>query len=80
MKVRELIEKLQKFDPELRVMGFSEDESITPGPTPVPIFEIIAVDTFEADTHRDDDGFVRFHFEHSETSRKFLGIEMTLDY
>lgn len=80
MTVGELIERLRQMPQDLTVMGYSEDEELTPGPQPVPFFDLLDVQTFEVETHRGDDGRVKFHFESSDTSRTLVGIEMTLDY
>lgn len=76
MRVRELVEKLQKLDQSLEVVCMREDgESYE-------VFDISHVDDIPTRTHteRGDDGRVRFQFEDRPGSRPILYINITADF
>jgi hypothetical protein len=47
MKVRELQEQLSKLDPELDVVGYSEDEKLLVEGRGIILFDVVAVSTAE---------------------------------
>ncbi|MDO8949991.1 MAG: hypothetical protein Q7V61_05670 [Actinomycetota bacterium] len=81
MKVSKLMEKLSKQNPDLPVMCYVEDElEVLSGPVPPPFFDVVAVHMQKLETHRDDDGIVRFHWDpDSAIARDIVLIEMTTD-
>lgn len=83
MKVRELIAKLQDFDPELDVLGHTEDASNLPEPSgglPItPWREIIGVDVVRGrKSRREADGAPLFKFEKGPD--KLVSLEITRDF
>jgi len=56
MKVRELQEQLNKLDPELDVVCYSEDERLVVEGRGLILFEVLAVNPAEAERLRLNDG------------------------
>jgi len=81
MKVKELIEKLQKLDPEQYVTCYSEDEGLQTNEGPIQIFEVQAVTEVEAESGRLNDGAGKpwLKFGKSDNSSKFVVLEITSD-
>jgi hypothetical protein len=79
MKIRELIDRLQKFDPESSVECYSEDENLNMGGSPIQIFTVLDISEKEAESSRLDDGEGKpwLKFGQSENSSKFVLIEIT---
>ncbi|MCH4247570.1 MAG: hypothetical protein LKF82_06990 [Acinetobacter populi] len=82
MKVKELIEKLQNFAPELDILIANEEESIIGIDQFVKFFDITDIGTFHAETQRNDNGEVEFRFTGMPTkeSRQFLNIDVTSQF
>ena len=81
MKVKELIEKLQKLDPEKFVSCYSEDDGLRTNEGPIQIFELQDVSEVEAESSRLNDGTGKpwLKFGKSENSSKFVLLEITSD-
>lgn len=81
MKIKELIKKLQEFDPEQSIACYSEDEGLKSGEDPIQIFEILNVSEVEAQSSRLDDagGKPWLEFGKSDRSSKFVLLEITSD-
>ncbi|KDE39784.1 hypothetical protein ADINL_1824 [Nitrincola lacisaponensis] len=81
MKIKELIEKLQQYDPEQPIACYSEDEGLRAGDSPAQIFEVLNVSEVEAESSRLDDGTGKpwLKFGKSENASKFVLIEITSD-
>ncbi|MCU4366949.1 hypothetical protein [Acinetobacter courvalinii] len=82
MIVKDLIEQLKKFDPELHVLIANEEESIIGSDQLVKFFDITDIGTFHAETKRNDNGEVEFRFTGIATnsSRQFLNIDVTSQF
>ena len=81
MKIKELIKKLQEFDPEKSIACYSEDEGLRSDDGPIQIFEVLNVSEVEAESSRLDDGRGKpwLKFGKSDNSVKFVLIEITSD-
>jgi len=81
MKIKELITKLQEFDPEQSIACYSEDEGLKSNEGSIQIFEVLNVSEVEAKSSRLDDGRGKpwLKFGKSDNSSKFVLIEITSD-
>jgi hypothetical protein len=81
MKIRELMKKLQEFEPEQSIACYCEDEGLKSDEGPIQIFEVLEVSEVEAESGRLDDGRGKpwLKFGKSEDSSKFVLIEITSD-
>ncbi|VXA58152.1 conserved hypothetical protein [Acinetobacter proteolyticus] len=82
MIVKDLIEQLKKFDPELHVLIANEEEAIIGSDQLVKFFDITDIGTFYAETKRNDNGEVEFRFTGIATkeSRQFINIDVTSQF
>jgi hypothetical protein len=80
MKVRELIEKLQKLDGNLDVLCSTEDENLLAKKHLFRLLEITDVGIVEAEMHRGSDGLVSLKLEKSSFSQQHVIIEITGDF
>lgn len=80
MKVKDLIAKLEKLEPELEVYAYTEDVSLAKPNTPFHVFDIDSVDVQVAETFRDDNGSPCITFGESKSSRKLAFINVTIDF
>ena len=81
MKIKELIKKLQQFDPEQYIVCYSEDEGLRSDEGPIQMFEVLNVSEVEAQSNRLGDGRGKpwLKFGKSENPSKFVLIEITSD-
>jgi hypothetical protein len=77
MKVRELIEKLQKLDGNLDVICSTEDENFLAQHHFFRLLDITSVDVAEGEKCRGSDGLVSLKLGHSSLSQKQVIIEVT---
>ncbi|MEI2556450.1 hypothetical protein [Acinetobacter pittii] len=82
MKVKELIEKLQEFDPELKVLIANEEEEIIGKNKLVQFFDIHNISPFNAETRRNENGEIDFKFTGmaTKTSQEFISIDVTSQF
>lgn len=80
MKVKELIAKLEKLEPELELYGYTEDESLEKPNKPFHVFYIDSVDVHVAETFRDENRSPCITFGESKNSRKLAFINVTTDF
>jgi hypothetical protein len=80
MKVRELQEKLGKLDPELEVLCYSEDEKLLVEGRGFILFDVLAVNTAEAERLRLDDGTPYLKFGRSPAATTIVTLEATADF
>lgn len=73
MKVKELIKKLERFDPELRVTLYSEDSDKVVG------MDILDIGVTDGELTRTEEGNPTIRFGKNKDSSKFLGINITSD-
>ena len=81
MRVKDLISKLQDFDPDESIACYCEDEGLKTEEGPVQIFEISQVTKNEAEPIRldEDNGRPWLKFGKSEKSSNFVLLEITSD-
>jgi len=77
MKVRELIEKLQKLDGNLDVICSTEDENLLAKNHLFRLLEITSVDVTEGEKHKGSDGLASLKLGQSSLSQKHVIIEVT---
>jgi hypothetical protein len=80
MKVRELQEYLSKFDPEINVLCYSEDEKLLAEKRGFILFDILAVSIAEAEQLRLDDDTPYLKFGRSPASVTIATLEVTSDF
>lgn len=80
MKVKELIAKLEKLEPDLEIYGYTEDESLATPNKPFYVFDINSVDVQVAETFRDEDRSPSITFGESKNSRKLAFLNVTTDF
>ena len=80
MTVGELIAALQKLDPSLQVMGYSEDEALAQGRSIFRVFDISFVEVNRAKTWRGEDGTPMIRFENEDGARPIAFLDMTIDF
>lgn len=80
MKVRELIAGLQELNPELEVLGYTEDEpEVAPGHG-LRLFEIDGVSVIEGEKTRTDDQIPSLKLGKGPHSQEHAIIELTADF
>ncbi|MCG7895320.1 MAG: hypothetical protein JAZ12_12785 [Candidatus Thiodiazotropha taylori] len=81
MKIKDLIEKLQKFDPNKSVVCYCEDEGLISDSGPIQVLEIMEVSENEAESSRLNNGEGKpcLKFGSSKHSSKYVLIEITSD-
>lgn len=77
MKVKDLINKLRKFDPELEVLCATEDEAIVGQQKLVQFFDFGDVSVVRGITGRDENREFTFTFDHSEKAREIVFMDVT---
>ena len=80
MKVKDLIAKLEKLEPELEVYAYTEDESLAKPNKSLHVFDIDNVDVQVAEAFRDEDRSPCITFGESKSSRKLAFINVTTDF
>lgn len=77
MKVKELIEELQKLDPNLLVLAACEDEGVVVPGYLVRPFEVIEASTVSVEIDSDNEGRRTMCAVPAEDGQKFAVIEIT---
>lgn len=80
MKVRELQQQLNKLDPDLEVLCFSEDEILQSKGQMFRLFDIAAVSTTQAEMVRLEDNTPYLKLGKSPASKSLATLEITLDF
>jgi hypothetical protein len=80
MKVRELQQELNKLDPNLEVVCYSEDEKLLVEGRGFILFDVFAVNTTAAEQLRLDDGTPYLKFGSSPTATTIATLEVTSDF
>lgn len=81
MKVKDLIEKLQKFDPELPVFASTEDEELIKENVLFKILSIDNVTIVEGEPIREPETYKpSFKLGPSESSRKYVFIDVVAQF
>ncbi len=74
MKVKELIERLQKLDPESEVVCYSEDPALLPDGCGFVLLEIEDVDEREAKPIRIKDNIPYLDFEYGAPKQALISV------
>ncbi len=80
MKVRELQEQLSKLDPELEVIGYTEDSPLVPAGHGFRLLDINAVNTTEGKRFRTGDGTPSLKLGREAGSEVLVILEVTGDF
>ena len=80
MTVKELVAALQKFDPDLDVYCFTEDDSLLAPNHGFRLLEISDVKSVNAEKCRGDDDVLSLKLGSSESSSKHVLIDVTADF
>lgn len=80
MKVKELIEKLQKLDGNLDIICSTEDEIFLAKNHSFRLLEITSVEVSEAEKVRTEDRLPSLKFGQSSSSQKHAILEVTGDF
>jgi len=77
MKIRELQERLSKFDPELEVICYNEDEIFLVENRGFVLFDIQDISTTETERFRLVDGTPYLEFKSGSTTEIFVTLDIT---
>jgi len=77
MKIRELIDKLKLLDPDLEVVGYTEDQDLLASGHLFRLFDIETVIVSEAEKTRADDGVPTYKLGKTGHSKPHAVLEMT---
>ncbi len=80
MKVKDLMDKLRRLDPELDVLCFSEDEALLPPNHMFRLLDIEHVSTIDVEKSRGTDGIPSFKIGRSDKSTPHAIIEVVADF
>ncbi len=79
MKVKDLIDQLSKLDPELLLVGYSEDEDVREVGQLVRLFDRRAVTAEQCNRSRDESGKARIELTGSGAGHPVALLELTTD-
>ena len=80
MTVKQLIAALQKFDPDLDVFCFTEDDALVAPNHEFRVLEINDVKSINAEKRRGDDDVLSLELGGSKASSKHVLIDVTADF
>lgn len=80
MTVRELIERLQRFDPKLEVLCYTEDPELQAKGHLFRLLDIVSVDIAEGEKMCGDDQVPTMRLGKRPYSQKFVSIDVTCDF
>ncbi|MCY1440928.1 hypothetical protein D9M71_572220 [compost metagenome] len=80
MKVKELIEELNKQDPELEILCYTEDEKFLPPDHLFRLIDIENVSVLEAEKCRGDDGIPTLKIGTDGYTQKHVLINLLTDF
>lgn len=80
MKVKDLVQKLNKMDSELDVFCYSEAEDLLPAGHRFCLLEIEGISVIEGEKCRGDDGVPSLKLGKSQYSKKHAVINVTSDF
>lgn len=79
MKVKELIEKLNKMDQNLSIICFTEDEDLLEEEQMVRPLDIVDISTGQAELSRNDSGEAQIKFTRENPASSYVFIHITSD-
>lgn len=77
MTVRELIEGLQRFDPKLEVLCYTEDSELQAEGHMFMLLDIVGVDAAEGEKRRGDDRVPTMKLGKTPYSQQFVSLDVT---
>lgn len=77
MKVQELINELSKLNPELEIVGYTEDEELS---RHFRLFDITDISAVHVETSRDDQYRPLMKFGKSEVSHEIALLSITAEF
>ncbi len=80
MKVRRLIEELEKLDPEMAVLCYTEDPDLLAENQGFKLFEIEGVQGSEGERSKTDDGIPTLKLGRGPHSEKLAILNVTADF
>jgi len=82
MKVKDLIEQLNKLDPNLELYGYTDDDCLATSDRAYHVFSVESVDESVIESERDSKGRPIFRFSNMEAkeSRKVAFINVSTDF
>jgi hypothetical protein len=80
MKVKELIQKLQKLDAEIDIVLYTEDEIFSAKNHSFRLLEIASIEVSDAEKVRTENGLPYLKFGQSSSSRKHAVLVVTGDF
>lgn len=80
MKVKDLQERLSKFDPDMNIVCYSDNSDLLSNNRDFILFDISSLEEKEAETTRLDDGKPYLKFGKSAHAGKIALIEVTPDF
>ena len=80
MKVGELAEKLGKLDPELEVLGYTEDSDLLPPGHLFRLLHINDVSEGEGERRRGEDGIPSLKIGRTDLSEKLAFLDVSADF
>lgn len=79
MKVKELIQKLEKLDKDLDILCYTEDEDLQTKNSSFKVFEIDELNVIEGERIRLSDETPSIKIEKTQYSKKIVLLEITSD-
>ena len=80
MKVKDLVKQLNKLDPELEVLCYSEDNDLLASKHGFRLLDINGVSIIEGEKRRGDDQIPSLKLGKTSLSQKHVVIEVTSDF
>jgi len=80
MKVKELIDALGKYDPDLEVLCYSEDEQLVLPKHLFRLLEIEGVDVVNGEKQRDDKGIPTLKIGKSDAAARHVVLNVIADF
>lgn len=80
MTVGELVKQLQRFDPKLEVLCYTEDPELQAKGHLFRLLAIVSVDTAEGEKVHGDDQVPTMKLGRTPYSQKFVSIDVTCDF
>lgn len=80
MKVKELIAQMHRFEPEMEVFCYSEDEALLPQGHGFRLLDIVEISTLDGTRVRGSDGIPSMKIGNTPESSVCMVLEVTGDF
>ena len=80
MNVRELISRLNKYDPDMEVLAYSEDESLLKSGRGFIVFHVQDVADTQGEMTRLKDNTPSMKFGRSPSSKDYVTLDITAEF